>query len=86
MMGVCEVKNMSERDIEKINKWFDEHTEYYGTYQANGEYSLGDLDIEAFGDFLSREFPDLMGFRCYFGIGNSHIWFYKQDLKKATFY
>lgn len=77
---------MYEEDIKKVNDWFDKHTENYGTYRTDREYSLSDRDMQEFADFLHKEFPDLIGIRCYFGTGDSNIWFYREDLEKASFY
>ena len=75
-------------DIDKIDKWFDNHKENYGTYHNfdDGEYSICAYDLEMFSDFLREEFPDLIGIRCYFGKGDSAIWFFKADLEEARFY
>ena len=77
---------MYEEDIAKIDSWFDRHTENYGTYRTDGEYSLSDWDMQEFADFLHNEFPDLVGIRCYFGTGDSKVWFFREDLEKARFY
>lgn len=77
---------MFEDDIRKVDKWFDEHTENYGTYRSDGEYSVCENDLEAFADFLRDEFPDLIGISCFFGKGDSAIWFFRDDLEKAGFY
>lgn len=50
---------MNEEDIAKVNEWFDRHTENYGTYRTDREYSLSDWDMQEFADFLHKEFPDL---------------------------
>lgn len=42
--------------------------------------------MQEFADFLHKEFPDLVGIRCYFGTGDSKIWFFREDLEKASFY
>lgn len=77
---------MYEEDIAKIDSWFDKHTENYGTYRTDREYSLSDWDMQEFADFLRKEFPDLVGIRCYIGTGDSNIWFFREDLEKAEFY
>lgn len=77
---------MYEDDIKKVNDWFDAHTEYYGTSRTEREYSISQYDLDSFADFLHKEFPDLVGIRCYFGTGDSKIWFYREDLEKARFY
>jgi len=77
---------MNEEDIAKVNEWFDRHTENYGTYRTDREYSLSDWDMQEFSDFLQEEFPDLVGIRCYIGTGDSNIWFFREDLEKAEFY
>lgn len=77
---------MYEDDIAKVDNWFDRHTENYGTYRIDREYSLSDWDMQEFADFLRKEFPDLIGIRCYFGTGDSKVWFFREDLEKASFY
>lgn len=77
---------MFEDDIKKVDEWFANHTEYYGTYHNENEYSVCESDLESFADFLREEFPDLVGIRCYFGKGDSAIWFFRDDLEEARFY
>ena len=43
-------------------------------------------DLEGFSDFLRENFPDMIGIRCYFGKGDSAIWFFRDDLEKVRFY
>lgn len=76
---------MYEEDIKKVNEWFDEHTEFYGTYHDGDDYSINHYDIDDFTNFLGREFPDLVGIRCYIGKDDSAVWFSKDDLEKARF-
>ena len=75
-------------DIDKVDKWFDNHKKNYGTYHNvnDGEYSICACDLEEFSDFLREEFPDLIGIRCYFGTGDSAMWFFEADLEEAEFY
>lgn len=77
---------MYEEDIQKINEWFDEHSEYFGTARSDREYSVDKYDLDCFTDFLRKEFPDLIGIRCYIGTGDANIWFFKDDLEHAKFY
>lgn len=77
---------MYEDDIKLVNEWFDAHTENYGTYHNDNEYSVCESDLEAFSDFLRENFPDLIGIRCFFGKGDSAIWFFEDDLLSAEFY
>lgn len=77
---------MHEDDIKKVNDWFDKHTENYGTYRTEREYSVDEYDLKDFTRFLAQEFPDIVGIRCYIGTGDSNIWFFEDDLKKANFY
>lgn len=76
---------MYEDDVKKVDGWFDEHTEIYRTYHEGDDYSINHCDIEDFTKFLRREFPDLIGIRCYIGTGDGHIWFFREDLEKASF-
>ena len=77
---------MYEEDIAKIDNWFDRHTENYGTYRTEREYSVDEYDLKDFTRFLEQEFPDIVGIRCYIGTGDSNIWFFRDDLEKASFY
>ena len=77
---------MYEEDIQKVNEWFDKHTEYYGTSRSEREYSVFSEDLEDFTDFLRNEFPDLCYIRCHLGTGDSTVWFFKEDLENAEFY
>lgn len=77
---------MYEDDIKKVNEWFDKHTESYGTYRTEREYSVDSYDFKPFADFLGEEFPDLCYIRCHLGTGDSAIWFFEDDLKEACFY
>ena len=77
---------MDKEDIQKVNEWFDRHTEYYGTSRSEREYSIFSEDLEDFTDFLRNEFPDLCYIRCHLGTGDSTVWFFKEDLENAEFY
>lgn len=77
---------MYEDDIKKVNDWFDKHTENYGTYRTEREYSVDEHDLKDFTRFLAQEFPDIVGIRCYIGTGDGNIWFFEDDLKEADFY
>jgi len=77
---------MCKEEIQKVDEWFDNHTDNYGTYRTEREYSVDEFDLESFTDFLRNEFPDLVGIRCYIGTGDSKIWFFRDDLEKAEFY
>ena len=76
---------MYEDDIKLIDEWFEAHTENYGTYHNDNEYSVCADDIEEFTDFLRDKFPDMVGIRCYIGTGDSAIWFFEEDLKATQF-
>ena len=77
---------MYEDDIKKIDEWFDSHTDNYGTWHSENEYTVNEYDLEEFTDFLRKEFPDLIGIRCYIGTGDASVWFFRDDLEKARFY
>ncbi len=77
---------MYEDDIQLVNKWFENHKEYYGTNHKGNEYTVSQYDLESFVDFLGHNFPDLCYFRCCIGTGDVSIWFHTDDLKEATFY
>ena len=79
---------MDEDDIKKVDEWFDRHTESYGTYHSEKDdcYSVDTADLGDFSDFLREAFPDLIRIRCFFGNGDSAIWFFRSDLEEARFY
>ena len=77
---------MDDDDIKKVDEWFSTHTENYGTYHDDDEYAVCAWDLEAFSDFLQENFPDMVGIPCYFGNGNSAIWFFRNDLEKVRFF
>lgn len=76
---------MHEDDIKLIDKWFDAHTENYGTYHNDNEYSVCASDLDEFSDFLRDNFPDMIGIPCYFGKGDSAIWFFRDGLEKVRY-
>ena len=86
VLGDKEQTMMYEEDIQKVDGWFDRHTENYGTSRSETEYSIDSYDLEDFSRFLGDEFPGLCYIRCYFGTGDSTIWFFREDLEKAVFY
>ena len=44
---------MYEEDIQKVDEWFDAHTEYYGTSRSEREYSIDSYDIDDFTNITS---------------------------------
>lgn len=76
---------MSKEEIQKINEWFDKKDEDRSrdTYRSETEYCVHCWDIEAFTDFLTEEFPDLIGIECM--VGNNGILFWNSSLEKARF-
>ena len=76
---------MNEKEIQKVNEWFDNNSEYYGTDRADNEYTLNVYDMDSFTDFLDEEFPDLVYINCRIGSNDSRVWFYREDLENAVF-
>lgn len=74
---------MYEEDIKAINKWFEEHTDY-GTYHADGEYSIRSSDIGEFTDFFKENITDCVGIECM--VGSNGIWFWESSLERAEMY
>ena len=70
-------------DIEKLNKWFEDKERSYDTGYCEGEYCVGQLDVDDFCDYLRENEPDLIGFTCVIGAGG--IWFKREDLEKASY-
>lgn len=76
---------MSKEEIQKVNEWFDKKDEDRSrdTYRSETEYCVHCWDMEAFTDFLTEEFPDLIGIECM--VGNKGILFWDSSLEKARF-
>ena len=76
---------MYEESIEALNEWFDDKDRSYDTgYNAYGEYSVSNLDMDDFCDYLREHETDLIGIPCMVGTGG--IWFKREDLEKARYY
>ena len=76
---------MSKEEIQKINEWFDKKDEDRSpdTYRSGIGYCVHHKDIGAFTEFLTEEFPDLVGFECMVGRDSMSFWY--SDLAKAHF-
>ena len=76
---------MYEENIIELNKWFDDKERCYDTgYNEVGEYSVSQLDVDDFCDYLREHEPDLIGIPCM--VGTSGIWFTREQLEKARYY
>lgn len=76
---------MYEEDIKNLNEWFDHEDRHYNTgYNEDGEYSVGEMDVEDFCDYLREHEPDLIGIPCM--VGADGIWFNIEDFENARYY
>ena len=74
---------MFEDDIEKLNKWFEDEERAFETGFNGEEYTVSEMDVEDFCDFLRELSPDLIGISCMVGTGG--IWFTKDELQEARY-
>lgn len=75
---------MYEESIIELNKWFDDEERSFDTgYNEDGEYSVSELDMDDFCNYLREHETDLIGIPCM--VGTSGIWFMREDLEKARY-
>ena len=72
---------MYDDEIEKVNKWFEDEERAYDTGFDGEYYSVSELEIDDFCDFLRELNPDIIGILCM--VGKNGIWFTKKDLNNA---
>lgn len=76
---------MYEDNIIGLNRWFDDKERSFDTgYNENGEYTVGQLDVDDFCNYLREYETDLIGIQCM--VGNNGIWFKAEDLENARYY
>ena len=73
---------MYKDEIEEVNKWMEDEERQFNTGFNGEEYSVSEMDIEDFCDFLRELNPDIIGIPCM--VGSSGIWFTKDDLDRAS--
>ena len=77
-------KMMYEENIEELNKWFNDEERSFNTgYNEDGEYSVGQYDVNDFCDYLRENEVDLIGIECM--VGTNGIWFSKENLETARY-
>lgn len=74
---------MTEEQIAKVNEWFERHKDSF-TYHEETEYCVCLFKIDMFAQFLSVEFPDIIGIQTRFHPDGS-ILFDEENLKNVAF-
>ena len=75
---------IDEETIKKLNEWIEDKERFSDTSHAYGQYSISQLDLDDFCDFLIENEPDLIGIPCM--VCAEGIYFTEEDLKKARHY
>ena len=75
---------IDEETIKKLNEWIEDEERYSETSYTNGQYSISQLDVDDFCDFLTENEPGLIGIPC--NVCGGGIWFSKNDLRNAKHY
>ena len=75
---------IDEDTIKKLNEWINDKERFSDTSYAYGQYSISQLDIDDFCDFLTENEPDLIGIPCM--VCAQGIYFKEEDLKNAIHY
>lgn len=75
---------IDEENIKNLNEWIEDKERSYDTSLAYGQYSISQLDLYDFCDFLTENEPDLIGISC--NVCGDGIWFTKNDLINARHY
>ena len=72
-----------EDSLTKLNKWFDDEERCLDTSRVDGVYSVSQLDLEDFCDYLTENEVDLIGIPCM--ICAEGLWFNEEDFKNASY-
>lgn len=72
---------IDEENIKKLNEWIEDKERSYDTSLAYGQYSISQLDLYDFCDFLTENEPDLIGIPCM--VCAEGIYFKEEDLNNA---
>ena len=72
---------IDEENIKKLNEWIEDKERSYDTSLAYGQYSISQLDLYDFCDFLTENEPDLIGIPCM--VCAEGIFFKEEDLNNA---
>lgn len=75
---------IDEETIKKLNEWIENEERCFETSHTNEQYSISQLDVDDFCDFLTENEPDLIGIPC--NVCGEGIWFSKNDLINARHY
>lgn len=73
---------IDEENIKNLNEWIEDKERSYDTSLTDGQYSISQLDLYDFCDFLTENEPDLIGIPCM--VCAEGIWFKDEDLKNAN--
>lgn len=74
---------IDDESITNLNKWIDDKERCSDTCRVDGQYSISQLDLDDFCDYLTEYEPCLVGIPCK--ICAEGIWFYEDDLKNASY-
>ena len=75
---------MDEDNIKKLNEWIEDKERSYDTSLTDGQYSISQLDVYEFCDFLTENEPNLIGIPCM--VCAEGIYFKEEDLNNAIYY
>lgn len=74
---------IDEDSIKKLNEWFNDEERSIDTSYTNGQYSVSQLDLYDFCEYLTENEVDLIGIPCM--VCAEGLWFDEEDLKKAYY-
>lgn len=74
---------IDEDSIKKLNEWFNDKERSIDTSYTNGQYSVSQLDLYDFCEYLTENEVDLIGIPCM--VCAEGLWFDEEDLKKASY-
>lgn len=75
---------IDEDNIKKLNEWIEDKERSYDTSLTDGQYSISQLDVYEFCDFLTENEPNLIGIPCM--VCAEGIYFKEEDLNNAIYY
>jgi hypothetical protein len=75
---------IDEETIKKLNEWIEDKERCFDTSHTDGQYSISQLELDDFCDFLTENEPDLIGIPCM--VCAQGIYFEDEDLNNAIHY
>lgn len=72
---------IDEDGIKKLNEWIEDKERSYDTSLTDGQYSIGQLDLYDFCEYLTENEYDLIGIPCM--VCAEGIYFTEEDLREA---